>query len=461
MNTINILIKNGIIVTMDSQRRIIDGGAIAIENDKIIDIGPSQDLEKKHHANETIDAAGMLVLPGLINAHNHTGISLARGVGDDLDLMEAHRKIYFPLQFNPPVSAKAVYHGALLSCLESIKTGVTCIIDQYSHPEEVAKAVEITGIRGVLSPFMVDTWLGDENLSFFPDTEKVIDDSVSFIQEWNGKAGGRIKAWFGPMHETCVSKELFTEVVALAEKYNVGIHVHLAETNIQVQTIKKMYGKRSIEYAYDLGVLRPGTVAAHCCWLSEHDITLMAKSGASVAHAPGAEMKLSDGIEPTPGLLEAGVNVTLGTDYPGDLIQEMKTVGLLHKINYPLDPEYIPAETVLEMVTVNGAKATLWQDEIGSLEKGKKADITIVDLKKPHLTPVLRKPKFNVVSLLVYNAAGSDVDTVIVDGKILMRHRKVLTIDEAKIMEEAQAAAEELLEQTGVARETLKFRWSA
>ena len=460
MNSIPILIKNGIIVTMDSQRKIIDGGAVAIENDKIVDIGPSVELEQKHSAQEVVDASGMLVLPGLINAHNHTGISLARGIGDDLDLMEAHRKIFFPLQFNPPVTAKAVYHGAMLSCLESIKSGVTCIIDQYSHPEEVAKAVEITGIRGVLSSFMVDTWLGDERLTFFPNTRKVIDDGVGFVRECDGKAGGRVKAWFGPMHETCASKELLTEVVSLAEKHNVGIHVHLAETNIQVQTIKKLYGKRSIEYAYDLGLLRPGTVAAHCCWLSEHDITLMAKSGASVAHAPTAEMKLSDGIEPAPGLLEAEVNLILGTDYPGDLIQEMKIIGLLHKINYPLDPEYIPAETVLEMVTVNGAKATLWDKEIGSLEKGKKADITIVDLKQPHLTPVVRKPKLNVISLLVYNAVGSDVDTVIVDGKILMLHHKVLTVDEAKVISEAQDVAEELLEQTGVAEETFKDKWA-
>jgi 5-methylthioadenosine/S-adenosylhomocysteine deaminase len=232
-----------------------------------------------------------------------------------------------------------------------------------------------------------------------------------------------------------------------------------------VQAIKKRYGKRSIEYAYDLGLLRPGTIAGHCCWLSEHDITLLAKSGASVAHTARSEMKISDGITPVPRLLEAGVNVVIGTDSDleagnNDLIEEIKVAALLHKVNYPLDPEIMPAEKVLEMVTTDAAKAAMWDNEIGSLEKGKKADIILVDLKKPHLTPILRKPKFNVVSLLVYSAVGDDVDTMIVDGKIIMLHRKILTLDEAKIMEEAQVAAEELIESTGVAKETFPWRWS-
>jgi len=462
---VDILIKNGIIVTMDPQRRLIDNGAVAVEKGKIIDVGASDEIEKKYSAREVIDATNMLVLPGLINAHTHSG-SLTRGIGDDMDLMEAHRKIFDRLDFS--VSPKDVYIAALRSCVEYIRNGTTCIVDQYSYPEEVAKAVEAAGIRGVLSPFMIDTytWANEEKPAFVQDTRKVIDDNVNFIKEWHGAAQGRIRSWFGPMHELAASKELFIRVVALAEQYNVGIHVHLAESNTEVQAIKKMYGKRSIEYAYDLGVLRPGTVVAHACWLSEHDITLLAKSGATAVHTPTSEMKLSDGIQPAPRLLEAGANVALGTDGSGactpsgDLIREMRIVALLHKVNYPLDPEIMPAERVLEMATVNGAKAVMWDNEIGSIEKGKKADIILVDLKKPHLTPILRKPKFNVVSLLVYSAVGSDVDTMIVNGKIIMLHRKILTLNEAKIIEDAQVAAEELIERTGVVKDIVPWRWS-
>ena len=177
-------------------------------------------------------------------------------------------------------------------------------------------------------------------------------------------------------------------------------------------------------------------------------------------------MKFSDGITPAPQLLQAGVNVTLGTDGAGidngsnDLIREMKTATLLHKVNYPLDPESLTAEKALEMATINGAKAVMWDDELGSLEKGKKADIILIDLAKPHLTPILRKPKFNIVSLLVYGAVGDDVDTMIVNGKIIMLHRKVLTLDEGKILDEAQAAAEELMARSGVDKETFPWRWS-
>jgi len=466
MNTVDILINHGIVVTMDSERRIVDDGSVAIEKDKIVDIGPTGELQNQYSAGEVIDATQMLVLPGLINGHTHAGFSLGRGVGDDLSLLEAHDKVYAPLTFSSAVSPEDIYLGTLLSCVEYIRTGSTCIVDQYAQPQEVARAVETAGIRGVLSPMMIDSWPGEEKPSFLQDRKEVIDDAVDLIKNWNGEAEGRIRCWFGPMHEMSATKEMLLEVVALAKQYNVGIHVHLAETLAQVDAIKKSYGKRSIEYAYDLGVLRPGTVAAHCCWLSAHDITLLAQSGASVAHTPTTEMKISDGIEPAPRLLEAGVNVSLGTDSSAqcngssDLVQEMKTAALLHKVNYPLDPGVITAERLLEMVTVNGAKAVMWYNEIGSLEKGKKADVILVDLKKPHLTPLLRQPKLNAVNLFVYSAVGDDVDTMIVNGKIIMLHRKILTLDEAQVMAEAQEAAERLIERSGVAKETFPWTWS-
>lgn len=465
MKVVDILINNGIIITMDSQRRIIDNGSVAVEEDKIIDIGPTGELKKKYNANEVLDATKMLVLPGLINCHTHAREPLYRGIEDDLNLEQASEKIYGPTDFDPDLSSRYGYIGTLLSCLSYIRTGTTCIVDQDDQAQEVARATEEAGIRGVLAPFMGDItgdFFGIEKLT----KEKVINDAEEFFKEWNGRAEGRIRCWFGPVHELGASKELLANCVELAEKYNTGIHIHLAESKTQRDAIRKVHGKTPIQYAYDLGLLRRGTVVSHCCWLSPHDISLLAKSGASVAHCPVTEMRISDGITPAPYLLEAGVNVTLGTDGAGidngsnDLIREMKTVTLLHKVSYPLDPAILTAEKALEMVTVNGAKAVMQDNELGSLEKGKKADIILIDMAKPQLTPILRKPKFNVVNLLVYSAVGDDVDTVIVNGKIIMLHRKILTLDEGKIMEEAQAAAEELLESTGVDKEIFPWRWS-
>ena len=465
MNTVDILITNGIIITLDSKRRIIDGGTIAIKSDRIIDIGASGELEGKYGAERVIDATKMVVLPGMINCHTHAGWPIARGVLGDIDLIEAHNKVYFPIEFNPVLPPEDAYIGTLLGCLEYIRTGTTCIVDQFVRPEAVAEAVKIAGIRGTLSGFMFDTWHGSEQVSFTEDKKRILDDAVKFIEDWNGQADGRIQAWFAPIHEMGASRELFTEVIALADEYKVGITTHLAESYAMVQAIKRLYNKRPIEYAYELGLLRPGTIAGHCCWLSEYEITLLAESGASVAHTARSEMKIADGVTPVPRLLEAGANVVLASDScleagDSDLFREMSTAGRLHKVNYPLDPEVMPAEVLLEMVTVNASKAMMFDKEIGSLEKGKKADIILVDFNKPHLTPILRKPKFNVVSLLADSAVGNDVDTMIVNGNIIMLHRKILTLDETQIMEDAQVAAEKVMERTGVAKERFPWRWS-
>ncbi len=462
-----ILINNGILVTMDDQRRIIDGGAVAIVKDRIAAVGSNAEVTGRYKAEQTIDAGGMLVLPGLINAHTHIGLHLARGLGDDIDLMEAHRKIYYPFGWHPKadVAPQDVFHASRLACVELIKSGSTCIVDQNPRAGEVAKAVETAGLRGVLSPTMMDTWLADGE-PVLADRRKVVAEAEEFIRNSNGASDGRIRTWLGPVHEMFVSTELFSEVLKLSDRHGVGIHVHLAETRTEVEAAKAHYGKRSIEYAYDLGLLRRGTLAAHCCWLSERDITLLAKSGASVVHTPVCEMKISDGVTPAPRLMEAGVNVALGTDAAGqcngsnDIIREMKTATLLHKVNYPLDPEVMPAESVLEMVTINAAKAVGMDNELGSLETGKKADVILVDLKKPHLTPVLRRPRLNVISLLIYSAVGSDVDTMIVDGRVLMLHRRVLSVDEAQIVSEAQNAAEDMMQRTGIADLQFPWRWS-
>ncbi len=464
---VDLLIKHGIVITMDSQRTIIEDGSIAVAKDRIIDIGKTLKFEEKYTARQVIDAENMAVLPGLINCHAHAGQTIFRGVGDDLNLMDAHHKIYDPLLWGPAVQPQDVHITTLLACIDFIRSGQTCVLDHYVHSEEVAKAFEKAGLRAVVATFMRDTWLGPgESPQRLRDRNEIIEDVLKFIKTYNGRAEGRIKCCFGPAHELFASKEMLTDIVRLANEYDIDIHMLLAETTTQVNTIMGLYGKRSVAYVYDLGLLRPGTHLGHCCWLSPHDIELLAKSGASVVTTPVCEMKISDGITPVPSLLKAGVNVAIGTDGAGqctgsnDLIREMKTLALLHKVNYPFDPGIITAETVLEMATINGAKALRWEKEIGSLEKGKKADIILLDLRRPHLTPVLRKPKLNVVNLLVYSAVGGDIDTMIVNGKIVMLNQKILTLDEANIMKECQNAAEELMVRSQVAKQSFPWNWN-
>lgn len=450
---------------MDSRRRVIEDGTIAIENDEIFDIGSTDELKGRYKAEEVIDAAGMLVLPGLINAHVHAVDSLMRGIGDDMGLIEMHEKIanrILGVQPHRPVDPKYLYSASLLSCLEYVKTGSTYIVNLNASPEETARAVELAGIRASLAPAMMDNY---EGKPLAIGRGQVVADNVKFIKDWHGRAGGRIRCMFGPLNELTVSKELLQETARLAEEHKVGVYVHLAETHEEVDLAKKIYGKRSVEAAFETGLLRRGTVIGHCCWPSEGEICLLARSGATVAHTPVAEMKLSDGVTPVPRLLAAGVNVALGTDSPqcsgsNDMLQNLRAAALLHKVSYPLDAEAIPAERTLEMATINGAKAVMQEEEIGSLEKGKKADLILVDLKKPHLTPIVKRPKPNCVSLLVYGALSSDVDTTIVDGNVLMLHRKVLVLDEGRVMKEAQSAAEGFLRDSGLADESFPWRWS-
>ena len=356
-----LLIENGIVVTMDAARTIIDGGSVAIEGTTIAAVGATAELRGRYAGAETIDATGMLVLPGLVNAHTHIGLHLVRGLGDDIDLLEAHTKIYAPMGWHPQASyaTEYAYQGSRLACLELITSGTTCIIDQDPAADGVARAVEESGIRGIVSPTLMDTWLGGKDRPALANRQQVVRSGEQFVEQWHRRGDGRLQAWLGPVHEMFCTAELFTDVIRLAEKLDVGITVHLAETRTEVEAAKAHYGKRSIEFAYDLGLLGPRTVVGHACWLSERDITLLARSGAHVAHTPVCEMKLSSGIEPAPRLLEAGVNVALGTDAAGqcnganDMIREMKFGALLHKVVYPLDPQVVPAEVVLEMATIN------------------------------------------------------------------------------------------------------------
>ncbi len=427
----DILIKDGFIITMDAQRRILERGSVAIEGDKITAVG--KDVEER--ADTVIDARGKAVLPGLINAHTHLSMTLLRGIADDMPLMEWLEKKIWPIEKN--LTAQDCYFGALLGCLEMIKSGTTCFADQYFFMEDVARAVEEAGLRAMLSHGIIE--LGDPKRR-----ESELRAGEKLVKTCHGAAGGRIQTMFGPHASYTCSPECLMQVKELAKKYKVGIHVHISETQDEVDKIMKEYGKRPVEHLDSIGFLGPEVLAAHCIWLTEREIGIVQKQGVKPVHNPVSNMKTASGVAPVPEMLAAGIPVSLGTDGAAsnnslDMFNEMKFAALLSKV-HKLDPVAVPAQVALEMATINGAIALGLQDSIGSLEAGKKADIVLVDLQKPHF-----KPLHSVISHLVYSAVGSDVDTTIVDGKVLMQGRKVLTLDEDKVLREAQKSSDDFL----------------
>ncbi len=423
---------------MDAQRRIFERGSVVIKGDKITAIG--KDVEER--ADTVIDARGKAVLPGLINAHTHLSMTLLRGIADDMPLMEWLETKIWPTEKN--LTAQDCYLGALLGCLEMIKSGTTCFADQYFFMEDVARAVEEAGLRAMLSYGIIE--LDDPKRR-----ESELRVGEKLVKTCQGAAGGRIQTMFGPHSSYTCSPECLMQVKELAKKYKVGIHVHISESQDEVDKIMNKYGKRPVEHLNSLSFLGPEVLAAHCVWLNEQEIAIIRKQGVKPVHNPVSNMKIACGVAPVSEMLVAGIPVALGTDGAAsnnslDMFNEMKFAALLSKI-HTLDPTTLPAQVALEMATINGAIALGLQEKIGSLEVGKKADIVVVDMKKPHLAPL-----HNVISHLVYSAIGSDVDTVIVDGKVIMQGRRVLTLEEDKVLEDAQKAADDLLAQKETAK---------
>ncbi len=425
----DIIIKNAYVLTMDPDAGDLKNGTVVIEDGKITEIGE----KTRESADTVIDANGSVVMPGLVNTHTHAAMTLFRGYADDLQLAEWLEKHIWPAEAQ--LKAEDVYKGSLLACLEMIKSGTTSFADMYFFMDETAKAVEASGLRASLSHGLIELWNKEKG-------EADLKEGKRFVKAWQGAAGGRIKTMYGPHAPNTCSEEFLAKVKEEARRDGAGIHIHVLETEAELNAMKERYGKCSVHLLEDLGFLGPDVLAAHCVWLSDGDIEILRKRGVNVSHNPISNMKLASGIAPVYKMLEKGMNVTLGTDGCAsnnnlDLFEEMKTAALLHKVSTG-NPIALPARQVLEMATVNGAKAL--GTETGMLKVGKKADVIIVDMNKPHLTPC-----FDVPSHLVYSAKGSDVRTTIVDGKVLMDNYRVLVLDEEKVMEDARRAAEELV----------------
>lgn len=420
---------------MNYNRQIVKQGSVAIESGRIVAVGE----EIKEKADQVIDARGKAVLPGLINGHTHLAMTLLRGFADDMPLDKWLFDKIWPMEKR--MEPRDCHVGALLGSLEMIKSGTTCFADNYFHMDQVARAVMKAGLRGVLSYGMIDR--GDQQ-----KMKEEIRIGRNFVRAFHGKARGRILAMFGPHAPYTCSTECLQKVKELAKEFGVGIHIHLAESSEEVKQTTEKYGKRPVEYLNSIGFLGPEVLAAHCIWVTDKEIKLLKDNGVKPVHNPTSNMKMGSGIAPVPEMLASGIPVALGTDGAAsnnslDMFKEMKLASLLAKARR-LDPTVLPAMKALEMATINGAAALGLQAELGSLEVGKKADLIIVDLRKPHLSPM-----HDIVSHLVYSASGSDVDTVIVDGKILMEKGEVLTLDEEKVLELAQRTSDDLVSRLG------------
>jgi len=428
-----LLIKNALIIPLDDQERDQDWfkGDLAIEGSVIKEVG--ENLQEKYSGFTVINGENSLVTPGFVNCHTHAAMTMLRGYADDLPLMKWLQDMIWPREAH--LDAEDIYWGSQLAILEMIKSGTTSFADMYDYMEQTAQAVLDSGIRASLSRGMIGN---GENAQF------ALAENTELIKKWHGQGEGRITCMFGP-HAPYTCPPVFLEkVISLADEWGVGVHIHLAETVDEVEQIKKKYGKRPVELMDSLGLFQGRHVlAAHCVHLNENEIEILVKNKVGIAHNPESNMKLASGIAPVPQLLQKGALVGLGTDGASsnnnlDMLEEMSTCALLHKA-FSGEPTVLPANQVLRMATRDGAKV-LGLDNVGSLVAGQQADLLIFDLQKPHWTPL-----YNPIANLVYAAQSSDIKTVIIDGKIVMKEREVLTMDEERILFEAEKCGQELI----------------
>ncbi len=423
MEEVDLLVSGAFILTL-TDKGIIEDGAIAIKGNITFDIGKKEILEKKYLPKKKLEYRKGLIMPGLINAHTHIAMTLFRGLADDLPLMEWLNDYIFPAERK--LTAEMVYWGSLLGCAEMILSGTTTFCDMYLFSDQVAQAAKRAGMRAVVGEVLYD----------FPspsygNLENGFRYTEELINRW--KDDPLINVAVEPHALFTCSPDLLKRARDLAEKYSTPLIIHLSETETEVKEIKRQYRCTPVKHLHNLDILGHRLIAAHCVILTEEDISLLAKHQVKVVHNPESNLKLASGIAPIPKLLSNGITVALGTDGPSsnndlDMFLEMGTAAKLHKLTN-LDPTIMPAEIVLKMATTDGANA-LGLKDISTLEAGKKADIIVIDLNRPHLIPV-----YNPYSHLVYAATGADVITTIVNGEILMEDRSLYTLDLDEIIE--------------------------
>lgn len=432
MSDNSILIKNALILSPNTNFE--NKQSILIKDNLIAEISSQID---ESNASKIIDATGKIVIPGLINTHTHLSMTLFRGLADDLSLDSWLNDHIWPMEAN--LNGDFCYIGALLGAVELIKSGTTTFSDMYFYMEDVARAIDEAGIRAVLSYGMID--FGDEE-----KRKNEIKANLELFEACDGMADGRIKVFFGPHSPYTASEELLIKVRELADEYNMGIHIHVSETQKEIEDVSSQKGLRPFEYLDKIGFLGPDVVAAHSVWLSDNEIEIIKKNNVKISHNPCSNMKLASGVAPVSKLIENDICVSIGTDGASsnnnlDLIEELKTASLLQKVS-ALDPKVLNSDEAIAMGTIKGAEALGLESEIGSIEVGKKADIVLIDTNSANMVP----DSSSLSSNIIYSANGSNVDTTICDGKILMENKKLTILDEEEIYAKARKAIKELKE---------------
>jgi 5-methylthioadenosine/S-adenosylhomocysteine deaminase len=430
-----LIIHDAHVVTMDPDYHTYTCGAVAVANGMILAVGDSRDVLRRYTADRMIDGRKKLLIPGLVNSHTHSPMTIFRGYADDIPLKQWLYDQIFPVEsaFAGPGNVRL---GTRLAISEMIRSGTTTFNDMYYHIDDMAAVVEGSGMRAVLTESLIDFPAPNS-----PTPAHSLRFSEEMIQEYRNHPLITIGVSVHSVYSA--SPVIYREARELADKYALPFSTHLAETRWEFDLIMEKYGVTPTRYLDDMGVMDKRTVLAHAVHLTGADMELIARRGAGVAHNPQCNMKLASGVAPIPRLLEMGVAVGIGTDGVAsnndlDMFDEMRTCAFSHKMNLN-DPTVMDARTVLEAATMGGARLLGMNGLIGSLEPGKRADLVMLDLNRPHAHPV-----FNIYSLIVYSLRGGDVHSVMVDGRLLMEDGKMLTVDEADLFDQVEALAGEI-----------------
>ena len=423
-------IVTGIVVSMDGQRHIFNDGAVVVKGDTIVAVGPREDIEARYESRERIDAKNTLVLPGFINGHTHVPMTLFRGLHDDVTLSDWLYKYIFPAEAKN-VNEQFVRWGTRLAAAEQIRSGVTTFADMYYFEDAVAEETKAAGMRGVLGETFID----------FPSPDNkteaaMLNYTEAFLKKWQWDP--LIHAAAAPHSIYTCSQKTLQDATALARKYHAPILIHMAEMKKEWEDSEKNNGASPVQYLERIGVLGPDVIAAHCIFVDETDRKILAQHNVGCVHNPSSNMMIASGIAPVPEMRAAGIAVGLGTDGPAgsnndlDLMEEIDLAAKLAKIS-KMNPLALNALAVVEMATIDGAKALHMENEIGSLDKGKKADLILIGLDEPNAVPM-----YEIYAQIAYALKGSDVQTVMIGGRVVMRDRKLLTVNEAEAIAKAR-----------------------
>jgi 5-methylthioadenosine/S-adenosylhomocysteine deaminase len=446
----SILIKNGSVVTVNDEQAVYEKGYIFIEDDLITAVSPGDPPSQYEKADTVIDASLMAVMPGMVNAHTHLFQTFLRGLADDKPLLDWLKTAIWPVA--QCLTEEEAYVAAMVGMLENICGGATSVIDhQYIHTEPgnddgVCRAADEAGLRFLLARGWADM---DYHPAFMESQEQIVNETTRLREKWEVAGNGRIRVEFGPLIPWGCTDDTMCRTHDISQTWGAGTHIHVAETRTEVEMNLDKRGSRHIEWLADIGVLGPQMQLVHSVWLDDDELDLIAKHKAIVVHCPVSNMYLASGVARVPEMRQRGITVALGTDGPGsnnsqDMMELIKTTALLHKVN-TLNATVLLPEDVLWMACRGGAAAFGMPNAIGSLEPGKKADVVLVDLDTPMAMPVHRVP-----SALVYNASTRDVDTVIVDGRLLMQHKQILFLDVKAFLAQARQTCANLFERAGV-----------